>query len=556
MVTGVGEWSNLLDLDATPGRPPSSGALRDASSPPLVGSLRSPALSAFVSSFPRLTAAVLGAQVAVTRSTAHPAPEIPGRCRQSKGTDNDNCNHHHHEPQAIPEGFSFRMVDPRALVDNPDNARRPERDRIGLAPSIRALGVLTALTVRQTADGTLEIIAGERRKYSSIEAGLTAVPCLVRDDLSPFQQLAGMLVENRDRQGLTPIEEAVAIQQLAGMDGVTAKEITATTGIKTKEIRQSVTVASSEVAATCASRYDLTLAQSVVLAEFDDDSEVVKQLVVCATKEPHRWDHLVARVRAERKERIATAALTAPLVEAGVTVIELDYGWLPGEATWLRHLPAPKGRKNVTEASHRGCPGHAAAVVSDRQSDDGLTVEYLCTDPVGNGHMTGRGSAAAGGTKAGGMTDDQKAERKTLIANNKAWLVAEAVRRQFVVTLLARKTPPKGTLRYVTEAVLLDPRSIGDADDAALAATLGQEPPARFMGSATATGLLEKVTDARLPLALLAQVAASVEATTTKQAWRSPTQKLGRYLAFLASAGYTLSDVEQIVTDAMPGGDA
>ena len=90
-------------------------------------------------------------------------------------------------------------------------------------------------------------IAGERRRYSSIEAGLTAVPCLVRDDLSPFQQLAGMLVENRDRQSLTPIEEAVAVQQLAGMDGVTAKEITATTGIKTKEIRQSVTVASSEV---------------------------------------------------------------------------------------------------------------------------------------------------------------------------------------------------------------------------------------------------------------------------------------------------------------------
>ena len=76
------------------------------------------------------------------------------------------------------------------------------------------------------------------------------------------------------------------------------------------------------------------------------------------------------------------------------------------------------------------------------------------------------------------------------------------------------------------------------------------------MGSATAMGLLEKVTDARLPLALRAQVAASVEATTTKQAWRSPTEKLGRYLAFLASAGSTLSDVEQIVTDAMPGGDA
>jgi hypothetical protein len=41
-----------------------------------------------------------------------------------------------------PQGYALRAVDPAALIDNPHNARRPHRDREGLAPSIGALGIL------------------------------------------------------------------------------------------------------------------------------------------------------------------------------------------------------------------------------------------------------------------------------------------------------------------------------------------------------------------------------------------------------------------------------
>ena len=81
------------------------------------------------------------------------------------------------------------------------------------------------------------LIAGERRKYSAIKAGLATIPVFVRDDLSPVHQLAGMLVENHDREGLTPTEEAVAIQQLAGFEGVTQRDITTMTGIKAGDVR-------------------------------------------------------------------------------------------------------------------------------------------------------------------------------------------------------------------------------------------------------------------------------------------------------------------------------
>ena len=61
--------------------------------------------------------------------------------------------------------------------------------------------------MRQLAESQLELIAGERRKYSAIKAGLSTIPVFVRDDLSPVHQVAGMLVENHDREGLTPAKK-------------------------------------------------------------------------------------------------------------------------------------------------------------------------------------------------------------------------------------------------------------------------------------------------------------------------------------------------------------
>ncbi len=263
-----------------------------------------------------------------------------------------------------PEGWELRHVDPATVLDNPDNARRPERDREGLAASIAALGILTPPLVRNSDTGELVLIAGERRKYSAMAAGLATIPVYVRNDLSAVHQVAGMLVENIGRDDLTPVEEAVAIQQLAGFDGVTQKDITAMTGIKAGKVRQALIVARSEVATEVAGRYDLTLDQAAVVAEFGDDPEAVKLLTAAAVKQPEQWPHVVSRLRQERQDRQRYQAAVAELTATGCPVIELEAGyWLPEGARWLDELP-PVKNKPVTEAKHRGCPGHAAAVTS------------------------------------------------------------------------------------------------------------------------------------------------------------------------------------------------
>jgi ParB family chromosome partitioning protein len=82
-----------------------------------------------------------------------------------------------------------------------------------LSASIREIGVLQPVLVRQLPNGSYQLIAGERRWRAAQRAGLTTVPAVVKttDDMASMEQA---LVENLHRQDLSPLEEASAFQQL------------------------------------------------------------------------------------------------------------------------------------------------------------------------------------------------------------------------------------------------------------------------------------------------------------------------------------------------------
>ena len=81
-----------------------------------------------------------------------------------------------------------------------------------LAESIKDKGVLQPLIVRKKENG-YELIAGERRLRASKIAGLTEVPVIIKD-LSDKEVLEIALIENLMRENLSPIEEALAYQNL------------------------------------------------------------------------------------------------------------------------------------------------------------------------------------------------------------------------------------------------------------------------------------------------------------------------------------------------------
>ena len=109
---------------------------------------------------------------------------------------------------------------------NPDQPRRAfsEESIAQLAASIRDQGVLQPILVTPMADGRYRIVAGERRWRAAREAGLTEVPCIVRD-LDVVQQMEIALIENLQREDLNPIEVAQGIQSLMKQCGYTQETV-------------------------------------------------------------------------------------------------------------------------------------------------------------------------------------------------------------------------------------------------------------------------------------------------------------------------------------------
>ncbi len=92
-----------------------------------------------------------------------------------------------------------------------------------LAASIKTQGLLQPLVVRTVARGRYELIAGERRWRAAQRAGLTELPALVRE--VPEQTvLALALIENIQREDLSPLEEAQALQRLIEEFGLTHQQ--------------------------------------------------------------------------------------------------------------------------------------------------------------------------------------------------------------------------------------------------------------------------------------------------------------------------------------------
>ncbi len=82
-----------------------------------------------------------------------------------------------------------------------------------LADSIKSQGIMQPILVRELSSERYEIIAGERRWRASQIAGLDEVPVIVRD-IDDASTLAMALIENIQREDLSPIEEAQGIKRL------------------------------------------------------------------------------------------------------------------------------------------------------------------------------------------------------------------------------------------------------------------------------------------------------------------------------------------------------
>ena len=98
-----------------------------------------------------------------------------------------------------------------------------------LAASIREIGLVTPITLRQMGENDYQIIAGERRWRAATLAGLTTIPAYIRTaEDEKVMEMA--LVENIQREDLNPIEIALAYQHLSETTGMTQERISSRVG--------------------------------------------------------------------------------------------------------------------------------------------------------------------------------------------------------------------------------------------------------------------------------------------------------------------------------------
>lgn len=420
---------------------------------------------------------------------------------------------------------------------------KPSQD---LVHSVAELGVLEPITAVLNDDGDLVVRFGHRRVLAAIEAGLDTVPVYVAgventSSAGEVDRIIRQRDENTHRSGLTTAEEVGVVEQLVAF-GLSADEIAKQARIHKDRVHTAIKVTSSEIAAKAAAKWDeLTLEQVAAVAEFEADPDAVKALVQSA--HDGRFEHTVQRMRDDRQRAQERDAAIAKLKADKVSVLKEAPSY-NAKVQRLDNLVDIKTGKNLTTANHKKCPGHVAWIAPWGKPEP----VYGCSDPAKNGHRDRYGTSKPAAANMSEKEREQaKEERRLVIENNRAWASAETVRRGWLAIFAKMKTPPKGAGAFLAVATSLDSSQFTYSTEPGKLTAEWLGLTAKEHGRFDLTSAVENATDARaLHIALLHNLAV-YEAELTKGAWREDgtTSRAGRYLRFLASCGYPLSDVEQ-----------
>ena len=139
------------------------------------------------------------------------------------------------------DGARFAELPLDQIVANPRQPRQvfDEDDLAELVHSIKEVGLLQPVVVREVGKDRFELIMGERRWRASGKAGMKTIGAIVRDT-SDEDLLRDALLENLHRSQLNPLEEASAYQQLLEDFGCTHDELASRIGRSRPQISNTI----------------------------------------------------------------------------------------------------------------------------------------------------------------------------------------------------------------------------------------------------------------------------------------------------------------------------
>lgn len=206
----------------------------------------------------------------------------------------------------------IKLINTSLIDPHPDNPRKNIGDVTDLAASIKTNGLLTPLSVVPNGE-RYRVIAGHRRLAACKQAGIGAVPCFVLN-LDPLQQLGAMVTENCQREQLTVLEEADAIQGMLDL-GATTASVAHRLGRSGDYVRNRAKAASikTEVRASRDDFGQISIGQLVAIARYDGRPDLQKKLAQAAGTS--NFDYTLSRIERDDRDRQWIESVAALLVE-------------------------------------------------------------------------------------------------------------------------------------------------------------------------------------------------------------------------------------------------
>jgi ParB family chromosome partitioning protein len=304
---------------------------------------------------------------------------------------------------------TLEMLDPATLTVD-INVRKDAALTSEFIASIKEHGVMEPVIAHRKDDGTVHVLMGQRRTRAAVEAARPQIPVMIIESPEEAERIVTQVVENIQRVELTEADEADAYHQLS-LIGVSAAAIAKKTG-RTKTTVEGALKAKASTAGAAALGKGYTIDEALIMAEFEGSQEDTEELESVIADEPDQLLHVAQMLRDRRDRAAARAALISELEVAGKTIVEEAGHYADEENLYFSAAkradgePATEEDANAYKISTDYRGQHTATPVVSGWKDLGFTPKYERYD---------------GGTQAqkGPMTEEQKAERKTLIANNR-----------------------------------------------------------------------------------------------------------------------------------------
>jgi ParB family chromosome partitioning protein len=250
-----------------------------------------------------------------------------------------------------PRTHGVRNVPVERIDPNPNQPRLTfDEDSLKeLASSVKEHGILQPILVRPARDGRYELVAGERRWRATKLAGLHEIPALI-DDIDDDTALEIAIIENLQREDLSPLDEAIMYERMTSEHGYSLRKLAQKLG-KDKgyiENRLRLADAPTEIKQLVSLRKD-TLSHAYELLKVDDPKKRQKLAGQVARGElslVKLREKIEGRPVHERPEAVE------PAIDAVAVQDEGDAD-AAAESLWSETRPAPSGDDALQLAKDR-----------------------------------------------------------------------------------------------------------------------------------------------------------------------------------------------------------